>query len=295
MSAFDPARSLQKGWETLKTHTAPMLLGALIVDFLSGRLGSNFSGGGGGGGGNDVNWDPPAQDTGELDFQFQAPQDPIQQLEQALQALDGAHAVAGSMMLIGLVCFGLFSLVWLVARCFILGGWYRLHIQALREDDASFNHLFSGGEVLGPMVKLKLLESIIYGAIVLFAFGAAGLTLYLGRSYGEVAFLLSGLVGFALSAPLAGFVDLRIFAADRLLVIGGMTATQALGASWRLTGANLLGVIVFLGAMVCTSVVVVTLSCCLCCFGFLVTIPLRAVIDTAVTDAVTQAWEQFSG
>ena len=271
------------------------LLGALLVDFLSGRLGGNMRGGGGGGNNNDFDWETPSKDTGEVDFQFQAPQDPMQQLEQALQAMDGVQAIAGSVLLVGMVCFMLFSLFWLVARCFMLGGWYRLHIQALREEEAGFNHLFSGGEVLGPTVKLKLLESLIYGAIGLFAIAAAGGSLYLGRAYGEMAFLLSGLVGFAFSAPLAGFVYLRTFAAGRLLVIGGMTATEALGASWRLTGANFLGAIVFLGAMVCTYCVVVTLSCCLCCFGFLVTIPLRAVIDTAVTDGVAEAWEQFSG
>ena len=293
MTAFDPVRNLKHGFEALKRNLAPMLVGAFIIDFLSGRFGAQGSGGGGNSSsssGDDWDWEPPQpQDTG-----IQAPSDLPPELHELVQAVDqfeAAPMAIGGIVLGLLACFGVFFLLFFVARCFMLGGWFKLHQEALVDGEGSFADLFSGGQRMGAMMKLKLLEGFLYGSINLGAVALAVLTFWFGRpAMGDSFAAMAGLsIGLAFWMPLTAILYLRTFAADRLLVFNDLSATDALGASWRVTGTRLPELLIFFLVMFAFYSAATLFSCCFCCFAFVLTIPLRAVVDTAVSEGVLLA------
>ena len=290
MTAFDPARNLKHGFEALKRNLAPMLVGAFIINFLSGRFGFNGSGGGSDYSSStqdDWDWEPPQpQDTG-----IQAPADlppEFHELLQALEQFEAAPMAVAGVVLGVLACFGVFFLLFVVVRCFMLGGWFKLHQQALIDGEGTFADLFSGGQRLGAMFKLKLLEGLLYGSINLGAVALAVLTFWFGRDpVGATWAAVAGVsVGLAFWMPLTLVLYLRTFAADRLLVFNDLSPTEALGASWRVTGSRLPELLIFFVVLFAVYTTVTMVSLCFCCFAFVLTVPLRAVIDTALSEGV---------
>ena len=301
MQAFDLSRTVNHGFAALKRSAVPLLVGAFIVDFLSGRFGSNNFSTGDNYSGSDTEpqWDPNTVDTGSIStppsFEgFELP---------AVFAETDTFAIA-AVVLGGLVCAGLFLLVLLVARCFMLTGWYRLHEECLLDGTGTFTALFSGADRLRSMVGLKLIEGLIQGSIAVVALALAGLAAFVAiPTMGEAfaAFAALSIFG-AFWFPVAVFLSLRLFAADRLLALEAMGPIEALKGSWRLTSGRLLEVLFFFIGLGVIQILVTMASCCLCCFSFLLTVPLRAVMDTAVTEAVlvgvrgdsaTEEWAAF--
>ncbi len=303
MQAFDLSRTVKHGFTALKRATVPLLVGAFIIDFLTGRFGSNNYSGGSDYGGSDTDpqWDPnpPTFDTGSI----RTPTG-FEGLELPTVFGEADTFAIAAVVLGGLVCAGLFLLVLLVARCFMLTGWYRLHEECLLDGTGTFTALFSGADRLRSMVGLKLIEGLIQGSIAVVALALAGLAAFvaipiMGESFAAFA-------GLAILAafwfPVAAFLSLRLFAADRLLALEAMGPIEALKGSWQLTSGRLPEILIFFIGLILIQILVTLASCCLCCFSFVITVPLRAVMDTAVTEAVlvaargdsaTEEWSAF--
>lgn len=292
MQAFDLGRTLNHGVDALKRSAGPLLVGAFIIDFLSGRMG-NSGGGGSSSSSSDeapFDWDPDnwgLKDTGTI----QAPN--LEGLGLPTDLLDDPDlALMGGGLIIGvLVCFGLVFLALFMARCFMLTGWYRLHEEGLLDGVGSFSTLFSGADRFGPMFALKSIESTVYAVLWFGGFLVGAIIFWVGSpSIGpQLAAAAGVVVMLALALPISLFLSLRLFMADRLLVLEAMTPMESLRESWSLTGERVGEIAIFFVLMVLLQMLVTGLSCCLCCFSFLLTVPLRAVMDTAVSEGVLVA------
>lgn len=308
--AFDPYRAIRHGWAALKLAPFPLFLGAL------GMWGT--AGGGGGGGGDDIaraimelqggdggGGDAPSYDNfddwgdrleplrtslaGSLNDLVGRVQDVPPGLEELLNGF-GSGAEVG--VIAGIVAAALaFTLfcggIMMVIRSFIHVGYLRLHEQVVREGVGDFGPLFSGADLLLPMVLWKLLKTAIGFGVVMVAASPGLAVAIAGIMQGKTSFAIAGgVLAFLLMVPVSIYVSLGLSLGAHCLVLERLTPMQALERSWGIASGRRFDLFVFLFAQALVNFGAAILGLLACCIGVVVTVPVgMATVDVAMTEA----------
>ncbi len=233
--AFAPGAHLSESFQALKRHPASLLVGAVLVGFVS--AGPNAM----------------ARGLGQL-------------AETAGDNVDLGLAAALLAVVLLLTLLGWF------AQCWLTPGWLRVQARALdpqgRED---VSLLFSGGDCFGRMVGWTTLSGTITLGIVLIALlcgvvtGGAVLAVTGGSMTdlegAGVAGLLVGLgMSVLVGVPSLVYVSLGMALGTHALVLEGLSPMDALSRSWDLVAGNrtsllffllVVGLVNFVGFLMC--------------------------------------------
>ena len=302
--AFDPARAFRDGWAAFKIAPFPLFLGALGMGFTAGNGGTGNldnvvraviegQNDGGGDAPSYDNFDDWGERLGSLPTSLNdlvgRVQDLPPELEELLNNLGSggveAGVILGVMVLglaVGLVCGG----IMMVIRSFLHTGYLRLHEQIVRSGEGDFGPLFSGVDLLAPMVLWKLLKTAIGFGSSMVA-GSPGIALVIvGALQRNVPLVVVGfLLLVFLLFPVMIYVQLGLALGAHCLVLERLTPMQALERSWSLASGHRFELFVFLAAQVLAGLTALV-GCCLCFVGLFVTVPITmAVIDVGMTEA----------
>lgn len=305
--AFDPFRAFRHGWAAFKLAPFPLFLGALGMWFTAGSGGSGnlddigrviLESQNDGGGGSDAPSYDNFDDWGErlkalptsLNDLVGRVQDIPPELQQLLDELGSGGVelgvvagLVGMFLLVGLFCGGIMLLI----RSFIHTGYLRLHEQLVRDGAGDFGPLFSGADLLLPMVLWKLLKTAIgFGTGMVSA--SPGFALVMVGAI-QQNFLLIGLGTFLLVLlffPAFIYVQLGLALGAHCLVLERLTAMQALERSWGLASGHRWELFIFLFAQALASFAAALAGLLACCIGMFVTVPVTmATIDVGLTEA----------
>ena len=304
--AFDPFRAFRHGWVAFKLAPFPLFLGALGMWFTAGSGGSgnlddigrvimdSQTDDGGGDAPSYDNFD----DWGErlqslpttLNDLVGRAQDLPPELQDLLDELGSGGVelgvilgIVGVVLLVSLVCGG----IMMVIRSFIHSGYLRLHEQLVREGAGDFGPLFSGADVLGPMVLWKLLKTAIGFGSNMVA-GSPGIALLIvGAVQRNVPLVVVGVaLLLLLMFPVMIYVQLGLALGAHALVLERLTPMQALERSWSLASGHRGELFIFLLAQSILSIAAVFAGLLACCVGMFVTVPVTmASIDVGMTEA----------
>ncbi|MEY3212113.1 MAG: hypothetical protein RIT28_2594 [Pseudomonadota bacterium] len=306
--AFDPFRAFRHGWAALKLAPFPLFVGALAMWFTAGNGGAgNFDDVGraiiqlqedGSGGGSDApsydNFDDWGERLGALPTSLNDLVGRVQDMPPELQDLldelgsGGIEAgmifgIVGIVLLVSLFCGG----IMMVIRSFVHTGYLRLHEQLVREGAGDFGPLFSGADLLIPMVLWKLLKTaIVFGSTMVA--GSPGFALVMVGAF-QQNFMLIGLGALLLIAlffPALIYVQLGLALGAHCLVLERLSPMQALERSWSLASGHRWELFIFLFAQALVSLGGILAGLLACCVGMFVTVPITmATIDVGMTEA----------
>lgn len=260
-SAWSPTARLGESW--VMVRQAPALL------WVGGLLRACTAGGGGGGGG-----------SGEDQASRPAPDGPEAWLGQA-DALDlGSQAVA----VVGILA--VLTLVF-VFGTWILAGWIRLHRELFDTGSGRFATLFSGMDVLLPLLGWRLVAgACLLGAALPGMLGIVGVVAW---STGEPDLAALGVVVGLAMVPLL-YVLAGIQVGDRLVVLDGRGPLEALRGSWDLARGRRWTLLWFLLVVSLGSAALGVAGVLACLVGLVVTVPLSWALKEY---ALTAAWLRF--
>lgn len=306
--AFDPFRAFRHGWAAFKLSPFPLFLGALGMWFTAGSGGAgNFddiarvimeSQNDGGSGGGDApsydNFDDWGERLGALPTSLNdlvgRAQDMPPELQSILDELGSGGlelgvvlGVVGMMLVIGLFCGG----IMMVIRSFIHTGYLRVHAQAVREGTADFGPLFSGADLIAPMVLWKLLKTAItFGSNMVAASPGFALMVFGAFQQNIPLVAVGGLLMVFLLLPVMIYISLGLCLGAHCLVLEELSPIQALERSWSMASGHRWELFIFLFAQAVVSFAGAVVGLMACCIGMFVTVPITmASIDVGMTEA----------
>jgi len=245
--AFDPFRSIQASWNLLKRAPLTVLIGGLLLGFMS-------SGGGGGGLGFTNRWniDHGSRDVDEI----------VKVLMPVLMVVIPIAICVGFLMF-------LFT-------CWLQVGFARAVESAMRTGKDEIGQVFDGSKRFVQMIAARVLAALITCASVIPLVAAAFVLWFLQRGHESesgffvlifcaillvwLPFLVYVVLGFVLIPPVVAYEDL--------------SATDSLARSWQLASGNRWRLLWFEIVMSLFSL----LGVCACCVGGLLTVPMSQVM-----------------
>lgn len=284
--AFDIGRGLAHGWASLR-RCFPVL-------FVGGCLRACTEGGGGSGGGNDFGG---GDHSGHHAF-FGAAHEAYAGLADGLHAsgtpfdavggLDAAFGSLGAGVIAALVVGVLVVLTFfLVFVAWFEGGWLRVHEEIVRTGEGTFGTLFSGADVLLPILGNFLLAGFVFLGV----FGLAAGPGFAAVAWGVHADSLPiGIVGGAevllVGLPVVVYVVLGLSFVHHLVALDGYGPVDALSRSWALASGHRLQLLFFRVVVAIVTTIAGALGIVACFVGVFVTWPAHfAVRDLAFTEA----------
>jgi len=241
------------GWKAVHAALVPMWLGGLLMSCTEG------GGGGGGGGGSedelpDIDWEQLLNGAGDLG---------------ALDAGVAAAVVLGLAVVLALV-LAVFAL-----RCFIHGGFLKLHEETLRTGQGSSSALFDGGDRFLDMAVFKILKTVFLVSTFIVSAAPGGAVLAMGVLQEDTTLMVAGGMALALLCiPACLYVTMGLALGEHAVVFDQRSGRQAVDRSWDLARGRRIEILVYLLVAGLLQIFATIVGVVMLCVGVLVTVPL---------------------
>jgi len=244
MNAFDPFRSIGSVWRLLKTAPLVVIVGGILLSFLS---------------------NPTAG------LQFALPNEPGTDPDAFLQQLQNYLPLVSAVLLFGMVGSLLLS-SWLAL------GHARAIEKAMRTGEDDLGMVFSTGGRFGAMVLTKLISGLIQIGVALPLLGVWGVVLFFvneGRMESGAAILI-GLAAGVIWLMAVLYVYLGLLMAVPIAALEPVSAGEAIRRSFQLANGRRWSLLLF----VLVSGVFAVLGLVACCVGVFLTSAMAMAMPT---------------